>query len=68
MSDSSVRTQLKYWAMLGTLQPVAIDLARVAVIRDAEFIDQYEAVGGLMGIGLAVRRGAESPDRSPRGS
>ena len=45
--------------MLRTLHPVAIDLARV---------DQYQGLGPFIGIGLAVKRGAESPTRSSRGS
>ena len=33
-----------------------------------EFIDRYEGLGPFLGIGLAVRPGAESPNRSPSGS
>ena len=44
------------------------DLAAMPEWQCLEFIDQYEGLGPFMGIGLAVRRGAESPNRSPRGS
>ena len=44
------------------------DLGAMPEWRCLEVIDQYEELGPFMGLGLAVRRGAESPNRSPRGS
>ena len=36
MSEATVRRQLKYWAMLRTLRPTAMDLSRVDLVRYAD--------------------------------
>ncbi len=47
---------------------VSADLAAMPEWQCLEYIDQYEGLGPFMGTGLAVRRSAESPNRSPRGN
>jgi hypothetical protein len=54
--DSSVRTQLQDRAIASHATP------------GGEFIGRYEGLGPFMGIGLAVRRGAENPNQLPRKS
>jgi cephalosporin hydroxylase len=65
LSEARIRTQMKYWAMLRTLAPAAIDLSRAELVRSAAEA-QLATAGGVSelvaALGLNDEGVAEFPE------